>query len=68
MSDGTKSPTSIEFSVFILITFLLNIDILGLAMLIQLYGDDDQVKFLQVLQLSNSFDDDDDKLFLWVDR
>ena len=67
MSDGKKGPTSIEFSVFILITFLLSIDILELAMLIQLYGDDDQVKFLQVLQLSNSFDDDDDddKLFLW---
>ena len=34
MSDGTKSPTSTEFSVVVLIKFLLNIDILGLAMLI----------------------------------
>ena len=29
-----KSPTSAEFSVLVLITFLLKIDILGLAMLI----------------------------------
>ena len=29
-----QSPTSTEFSVLILITFLLKIDILGLAMLI----------------------------------
>ena len=34
MSDVTKSPTSTEFSVLVLITFLLKIDILGLAMLI----------------------------------
>ena len=34
VSDRTKSPTSTEFSVLLLITFLLNIDILGLAMLI----------------------------------
>ena len=34
MSDGTKSPTSTEFSVLVLITFLLKIDIPGLAMLI----------------------------------
>ena len=49
MSDGTKSPTSTEFSVLVLITFLLKIDVLGLAMLIWLYGDEVQVKFLQVL-------------------
>ena len=49
MSDGTKSPTCIEFSVLVLITFLLKIDIPGLAMLIWLYGDEGQVKFLQVL-------------------
>ena len=49
MSDGTKSPTSTEFSVLVLITFLLKIDILGLALLIQLYGDEGQVKFLRVL-------------------
>ena len=34
MIDVTKSPTSAEFSVFVLITILLKIDILGLAMLI----------------------------------
>ena len=51
MIDRTKNPTSIEFSVLVLITFLLKIDIPGLAMLIQLYGDEGQVKFLQVLQL-----------------
>ena len=49
MSDVTKSPTSTEFSVLVLITFLLKIDILGLAILIYLYGDECQVKFLQVL-------------------
>ena len=49
MSDGTKSPTSTEFSVLVLITFFLNTDILGLAMLIKLYGDEGQVKFLKVL-------------------
>ena len=49
MSDGTKSLTSTEFSVLVLITFLLNIDIPGLAMLIYLYDDKDQVKVLQVL-------------------
>ena len=49
MSDGTKSPTSTEFSVLVLITFLLKIDIPGLAMLIWLYGDEGQVKFLQAL-------------------
>ena len=49
MSDGTKNPTSTEFSVLVLITFLLKIDILGLAILIYLYGDECQVKFLQVL-------------------
>ena len=47
MSDGTRSPTSTEFSLLILITFLLKIDILGL--LIQLYADEGQVKLLQVL-------------------
>ena len=49
MSDVTKSPTSTEISVLALITFLLKIDILGLAMLIQLYDHEGQVKFLQVL-------------------
>ena len=34
MDDGTKSPTSTEFSVLVLITFLLKIDSLGLAMVI----------------------------------
>ena len=51
MSDGTKSPTSTAFSVLVLITFLLKIDILGLAMLIYLYDDEGQVKFLQVVDL-----------------
>ena len=32
MSDVTKSTTSTEFSVLVLITFLLKTDILGLAM------------------------------------
>ena len=40
MSDATKSPTSAEFSVLALITFLLKKDILGLAMLIWLDGDE----------------------------
>ena len=44
-----QSPTSTEFSVLVLITFLLKIDILGLAMQIWLYGDEGQVKFLQEL-------------------
>ena len=48
---AAKSPTSTEFSVLVLIAFLLKVDILGLAMLIWLYGDEGQVKFLQVLQL-----------------
>ena len=34
MSDGTKSQTSTEFSVMVLITFLLKIDIPELATLI----------------------------------
>ena len=34
MSDEKKSATSTEFSVLVLITFLLKIDILGLVMLI----------------------------------
>ena len=34
MSDVTKSPTSTKFLVLVLITFLLKIDIIGLAMLI----------------------------------
>ena len=34
MSDVTKSPTSTKFWVLVLITFLLEIDIIGLAMLI----------------------------------
>ena len=34
MSDGAKSPTFTEFSLLVLITFLLKIDIIGLAMLI----------------------------------
>ena len=47
INDGTRSLTSTEFSVLVLITFLLNIDILGLAMLIQLYGDEGQVNFFK---------------------
>ena len=46
MSDVTKSP---KFSVLVPITFLLKIDILGLAMLIKLYTDEGQVRFFQVL-------------------
>ena len=42
MSDVTKSPTSTEFSVLVLITFLLKIVI---------PCDEGQVKFLQVQQL-----------------
>ena len=34
MSDGTKNPTSTEFSVLVLITFLIKIDIPGLAIII----------------------------------
>ena len=34
MSHVTKSPTSAEFSMLVLITYILKIDILGLAMLI----------------------------------
>ena len=49
MSDVTKSPTSAEFSVLILITFLLKIHILGLTMLIWLDADEGQEKFIQVL-------------------
>ena len=49
MSDGTKSPTSTEFSVLVLITILLKTDIVGLAMLILLNDDEGQVKFFQVL-------------------
>ena len=43
------STTSTEFSVLVLITFLLKTDILVLATLIWLYGDKSQVKLLQVL-------------------
>ena len=39
--------TSTKFSVLVLITFSLKIDVLGLAMLVQLYGNEGQVKFLQ---------------------
>ena len=46
---AAKSPTSTEFSVLVLIVFLLKIDILELVMLIWLYSDEGQVKFLQVL-------------------
>ena len=49
MSDVTKSPTSTKFSVLVPITFLLKIDILGLAMLIKLYSDEGQVRFFRVL-------------------
>ena len=42
MSEGTKSPTSTEFSVLVLITFLLKI---------VFPGDEGQVKFLQAQQL-----------------
>ena len=41
----TKSRTSAEFSVLVLIIFLLKIDILRLAMLIYLDGDEDQFKY-----------------------
>ena len=40
MSGVTKSPISAEFAVLVLITFLLKIDILWLAKLIWLYGDE----------------------------
>ena len=43
MNDATESSTSAEFSVLVLIFFLLKIDILGLAMLIELDGDRGQV-------------------------
>ena len=46
MSDGQRVLTSNEFSVLVLITFLLKIDILGLIMLIYLCDDEGQVKFL----------------------
>ena len=49
MCNVTKSPTSAELSVLILITFLLKIDVIGLAMSIWLDADEGQVKFLQVL-------------------
>ena len=49
MSDGTTNPSSAEFSVLVLVTYLLKIDTLGLAILIYLYSDECQVKFLQVL-------------------
>ena len=41
MSNMTKSPTSEEFSVLVLITFLLKIDIYGIAVLIWLDADED---------------------------
>ena len=34
MIGGTKSPVSTEFSMLVLVTFLLKVNILGLAMLI----------------------------------
>ena len=43
MSDATKGPTSGEFLALVLITFLLKIDILGLAMLTKLDADQGQV-------------------------
>ena len=49
MSDVTKSSTSSEFSVLILITFLMEIDILALAMLVYLDGDEVHVSVGQVL-------------------
>ena len=49
MNDLTENPTSTEFSVLVLITFSQKVDILGLAMLILLNGDEGQVKFLQKL-------------------
>ena len=45
MSYVTKSHTSTEFSVLVLITFLLKTDILGLAMQ-KLCDDEGHVKFL----------------------
>ena len=47
MTDVTNSPTSNEFSVLALITFLLKIDIFELTMLNQLYGDEGQVKLFK---------------------
>ena len=46
MSDVRKSPISTEFSVLVLIIFWLKTDIPWLAMLILLYGDEGQGKFL----------------------
>ena len=40
MNDVTKIPTSTEFSVLVLITFLLKIGILGLVMPIELHGNE----------------------------
>ena len=55
ISDVTKNPTNAEFSVLVLIIFLQKLDILGLDILIWLDADENQVKFLQVLQLICAF-------------
>ena len=44
---GQGVLTSTEYSVLVLITFLLKIDILGLTILILLYGDVGQVNFFK---------------------
>ena len=47
MNDVTKIPTSTEFSVLVLITFLLKIGILGLVMPIELHGDEVKWNFFK---------------------
>ena len=49
MTDVKKSSTFTDFSVLVLITFLIEIDILALAMLIYLDDDEGQVSVGQVL-------------------
>ena len=49
MTDVKKSSTFTDFSVLVLITFLMEIDILALAMLIYLDDDEGQVSVGQVL-------------------
>ena len=49
MTDVKKSSTFTDFSVLFLITFLMEIDILALARLIYLDGDEGQVSVGQVL-------------------
>ena len=49
MTDVKRSSTFTDFSVLVLITFLMEIDILALAMLIYLDDDEGQVSVGQVL-------------------